>query len=62
MIPFLLRALDLLAVVTAAGLFVLVARMLLGLLREARFLDDPPAWPESPGARNDRARLLDGGR
>lgn len=52
--------LDVLALVVLGALFAGVAWLALRTFAEARWLDDPPAgsWPETPGQRNDRQRLL----
>lgn len=54
-------AIDVLALVVLGALFAAVAWLALRTFAEARFLDDPPArrWPETPGARTDRARLME---
>lgn len=61
MIDLAARALDVVSVLAVAGLFAAVAHLALDVIREASILDDP-TWPETPGARNDRTRLLDEGQ
>ena len=55
-----IAVLDVLALVVLGALFAVVVWLALRTVAEARFLDDPPArsWPETPGSRNDRQRLL----
>lgn len=49
------------AMFAAYGALVILSTVLLWVLHRADFLDDPPR-AEGPGARNDRARLLNEGR
>lgn len=53
-------ALDALALVVLGALFAALVWLVLDVVRDLRWLDDPPAtrWPETPGQRNDRRRLL----
>lgn len=51
-------AVDVLRLVVVGALFAAVAWGLMYVLRESSRLDDPPRWPETPGARNDRQRLM----
>jgi hypothetical protein len=53
-----LDVLDVLRLVVVGVLFAAVAWGFMYVLRESSRLDDPPRWPETPGARNDRQRLL----
>lgn len=54
------RLVDVAALAAVGALFAGVVWLVLDWIREARLLDDPPArtWPETPGQRNDRRRLL----
>lgn len=62
MIELAITVIDIARWAIVIALFAFVGHQLLGLLREVRWLDDDLALPETPGARNDRARLLDEGR
>lgn len=61
MIDVAITVIDVLRWAIVIALFAFVGHQLLALLREARWLDD--GWSDdTPGARNDRARLLDEGQ
>lgn len=60
MIDLAILVIDVLRWAVVIALFAFVAHQLLALLAEARWLDDDdPGWSDTPGARNDRARLLE---
>lgn len=62
MIDLAITVIDVVRWAIVIALFAFVGHQLLALIREARWLDDDLTWPETPGARNDRTRLLDEGQ
>lgn len=58
MIDLAIRALDVVALVALGGIVAGTAWLILDFVREVRFLDDP-SWLDTPGGKNDRARLLE---
>lgn len=57
MIDLAIRLLDLFALAVLGAAIAGAAWLLLDFVRDARVLDDP-SWLDTPGGRNDRARLL----
>lgn len=59
--PVIVRAFDVLALASLGALIAALAWLVLDTVRQMRSLDDPPAsrWPETPGARTDRTRLME---
>lgn len=60
MTELLVRAIDVLALGVLGALVAGLVWLVLDFVRDLRYLDDPPAnrWPETPGQRNDRQRLM----
>lgn len=58
MIDLAITVLDALPWLTLAAFVAFVAHQTLGVLRDANWLRDS-TWPETPGARNDRARVME---